>query len=961
MGSQQKPILEIAKFGFADNVRADRNRLPGMCRAIVNTAPNLSGSGERIRRGYTAYTAVTAPTGTQILQVAPVQSPSQQDVHIWFSTNGVYQSPYWINSSPYSNGNTNVKVSEVFGTTGTPFDPTNGDVSFPVDHKTMVIANLATTGNAVAMGFTTTIVNTTGYFNNFCVYNVTKNNYAFCKSYTQSGGTGTFIFVETLVVDANKLNWATGDTFVFTRNFHNNLTFAATYNTDLANAPIVNSDKSVIRFSGGQSSAAGNVGIISQYINRTFWPQDSTNTFTFTGTYVSERRLKPVDVRITDIDATIGTMIAPSAGFTALPDNSTYWLAIAPIYDYYQIGELQRYETVNTHYSNASNTNRNYIASGASFVLRTGASIIAATLNKRITGFAFYVAQDIGDTRTTGRQSQYFYVSQTSLVNANKIGAALVGQWALTYNSTIGYFAVTIGIGGAEWAARGNDYTTDAGIVEVPSDTMYAYSDELVLGSRRFLTNVYVTSEGIPNRDNLWTNPIGANADINAGIVAIDMFSNEDGFYRLRAEPTVGTKINGMRITGLEDVLVLKDRGALHGRLIVDSDGIPDFIWSVLSHDIGCSTLRGHTFSDDAWIYFAGYDDIYRYRNGGLERLIENVENQNDWLYTYQVLLAKTYKESVCCFYLPEREVFFDIGQVASPTGAQMAAYPDYGWRQVALKETTITRPYPTAGTFIRWTTRLQNGTVLVVDTSGNVYQWSNPTTGAFYSTDNGTAIYPYIDTGSFIPSGDEGMDTVLNYWALSRTFDQNTVGQLDIDLYKDGSIVRSYTSQDKTSIFLPINNVVSDARQGNWWRLVLNSNTSTPEHLNAGTILTLNKIFLYGEFRKRSKRASEHSAGTTIVPLGGCVSNQVGGFQEVTLNRAPQTFTWDVPFTKTYTSATEGAGTPSYVIKAGQSPYVVGSDKSQVPLVTVSAQTLTTFTAYASEDNVRFHFEATE
>ena len=913
-----------------------------MCRSLVNTAPNLSGSGERIRRGYTAYTAVTAPTGAQILQVAPVQVPSQQDVHIWFATSGVYQNPYWFGPTIQ---NSNILVNEHFGTAGTPFDPANTDVSFPTQ-SSMKINNLATTGNATAVGFTSGIVAIADYFRNFGIYNVTQQTYALVTGYSISSGNGTFTLNER--IDLTALNWQTSDTFIFFRNDHSNYTFAPTYNTTLIDPPCVNADKSVIRWSGGQGSAGGLMPMISQYISRTFFPNSTGRQFTFAGTYITERRLKPVDVLAAAPPFTTLKITVPAATASdALLDNKTYWIAVAPVYDGFQIGELQTYEDT-TQYDTGSNANGNYIATSGAFSFIMPIVLRAGSFDKRITGFIIYMAQDTGDTRTTGRVAQYFSIKFVSLTTTQT-------HW--TYTNAAGYYAINTSIRASEWAAKANDYTTDSGIVEVPTDTMYPYSDELILGTRRLLTNVYVTSEAVPNRQEIFTNPIGGNADVNAGLTSIDLFSNEDGFYRLRAEPTIGTKINGMRPTGLEDVIVLKDRGVLHGRLIVVDD-IPDFIWSIISHDIGCATLRGHSFSDDAWIYFAGYDDIYRYRNGQFQRLIEDPESENDWLYTYREILSKTVKESTCCFYLPERQVFFDIGQAAYSTGKQVSYYPDYGWREVALKQSTVAQANPPATAFIKWTTRLQNGTVLVIDSSGNVYQWSNPTTGAFYKDDNGTAIIPYIDTGSFIPSGDEAFDFVLNYIGLSRTFDSVGTGSLDIDLYKDGTLLRSYTAQDNSSKFLPINSVVSDARQGNQWRMVYNTNATNPEHLLAGTILTLNKMFWYGELRKRSKRATEHSAGQSITPLGGCVSGTIGGKQEVTVNKTDTPFVWDSPFTKTYTGV-EGS-VPTYRFKM-QPAYVIGSDQSTVETITIVSQTLTGITLRSSSDSTLVKFEATE
>lgn len=906
------------KFWYADAVRTLKRRIAGACIVLKNTAPN-QGEGERLRRGYAAYSTVNAPTGMQVLKVLSVQVPSEEDIHLWFASNSgqkVYQNPYWDATGKLS---TNVLINESKTFTGAA-----GSVS---------VNQMVVTGSD-ALGLSSTA----NYYKYWAVKDTTMSSYAQVKTYTYSsaaGGTSTFTFVER--IDGSGLGWTVFDTFTMYRNFHDNLGFAPTYNTDIANQIAAVVDNSELFFSGGQSSAVGNVGLISRYVSTTFFPGDS-HTFTYTGTYISEERLRAVSVW----SAGNSGMQAPSGAEIALSDAKTYWVAIAPIYDGFQVGELSRIETV-TDYSNANNANRNYIASGASFVLHAQINVTLARLNKRITDFVIYIAIDSGDTRTIGRQSQYQRVFVSPLTNTNPFSS-----W--TFDNTTGQFEITFNIDQTLVNGIVQPYVEDSGIVEIPTDTSYAYSQRVVVGEkehRHIISNVYISSQAVVNRQDLFTNPIGGIGGINAGVIARSMFSNEQGFYRLTVQPTIGTKINDIKIVGLNELLILKDRGIILERIIVDDNGIPELMSSILDHDAGCSTLQGAIAADDGFIYFAGYEDIYRYANQRYERLIER-EDQQDWLYQYREIIPKSDKESISLTYLPEGIVLFDINQTS---GQQMALYTQFvpnGWRQFAPPLR------------FKWFAKLRNGTVLAVSTEATpaIYQFSNPSTGAYYYSDAGTAIAYRMDTGRFVPSGSVTRDTVIDRFQIARYFDSPTQGTLDVTLYRDGIAQRVYTGVDKTSVYQRINSYSDDPHIGNDWRLDINNNAS-PEILNAGSDLRILSIHLFGHTIPGS-RVSD-AAYTTGVIIGVNPTNTVNGVAEVLLNRAQQTFTWDRAFTRTFTSPNELISVPAYVIKEAESPYVLNGDKTSVPIVVIHSRTLTQFVASSSEDSVVFRFEANE
>jgi hypothetical protein len=176
--------------------------------------------------------------------------------------------------------------------------------------------------------------------------------------------------------------------------------------------------------------------------------------------------------------------------------------------------------------------------------------------------------------------------------------------------------------------------------------------------------------------------------------------------------------------------------------------------------------------------------------------------------------------------------------------------------------------------------------------------------------------------------------------------------GTLDAVIYKDSSVLLTASGMDKTSQYLKAS-VRSDLPKiGNYWGLWINTNSS-PEVLNAGSDFRILGIRVFGHSKNRQRVSEGGYTAGTISPIG----NTVSGVREVVLNRASQTFTWDIAFQSTYTSPNEGVSVPSYTIEEASTPYVIGSDRTQRPQVIITERTLTTWSAQSSEDNTLFRF----
>ncbi len=408
----------VTKFRYADSIRTLKRRIAGSCVRLLNLAPN-QGEGERIRRGFAAYTAVTMPTGFQILKTVPIQTPAQDDVH-WMmaddSGQKIYQNPYYFGSTKSA---TNVRIDESIAS-GTFFNIS--DVTFGTYTITIL--------NAVSNGFS----GTDSYYKGW-VIKKSNGDTALITSYTLASTTATITVVQD--ISSTGLNWVKSNTFTMYRNFHDNLGFAPAYNTDIANAPCVISHNSAIYASGGQSSATGNKGLVSQYINQSFFPSDTLHTFTYTGTYVCEERYKPPP----SFWSTYG---AGNFGGTGLEVDKTYWFAFA--YDYGSgIGELNKYETL-SFYPTFGAWTHNYLGTSTTTDAVGSVAVTAGGSDYVNAGVTFTGGSGSGATATATISS-----NAIAFVDVTNGGSGYVS--APTVSFTSGVSSVTIGSAGSGYSS----------------------------------------------------------------------------------------------------------------------------------------------------------------------------------------------------------------------------------------------------------------------------------------------------------------------------------------------------------------------------------------------------------------------------------------------------------------------------------------------------------------------------
>lgn len=823
-----KPAVVIKNAWLADIYRCGKSRVAGAFSAIRNLFPTISDGVGRLRTGFSDYTTIAEETGMQDAIIVPIQRPSQEDVHIQFVSNSgqkIYINPYWRGSTKVA---ANLQINETKTFTGA-----TGSVA----------AHVLTITGADAL----TLSTTADYYNGWIIANTTQTEYALITDYAYAAaasGTSTFTVMD--IIDATGYNWVVTNAYTLYHFFHSSLTFAPAYNLSLINPPTARSDDSVVRFSGGQGSTAGNVGIIYfPYIKRIFFPADATYKYTFEGSYIDKRQLSPLTYENLFVDSGKINCVESTTGHPSLTAGKTYWLAFAPVYDGYQLGELVKLETLATHYTDDdTNWESNYLN------LNTGGGMIQYVLrvrpnlwNKRITGLAVYMASD--DGWWTTRQSMYKFIKYYDFLS---------DEAGITFDATNNYWeTATITIDGSN--TIGNTYVTDSGIVEIPTDTMYAYSIEEKIGGKHYLADIYVTSETAVDKQRLFTNPIGQNAEINAGLAQIDMFSNEDGVYRLDVEPTIGSKITAVKSMGMGECLLFKDRGVLYGRDITNTVNITEFLWNIISPYAGSCAVNGVIDGDNGFIYFAGYDDIYRFRGNNLEALIERPD-KNDWLYTYQNSIDSDQKNAVCTFYLPEINCvyFLFANNGETYTNMQYVFFPmQEQWREVYLGEVA---PNRTPLVSFKRANKIQGGnTVCIANSDPATFRRMTYSGTSFVYTDNAVTIKPYFDTHYFIPSGNEFDDFVITKAVINKTLTSTvTAGTLDCYLYVD-TTGTEFTDQLKTDTHLELYPPLG-ANMGQQTRMVYNSD-NTGEYITSGSMFIIDSIEIYGKVIPRV-RANE-------------------------------------------------------------------------------------------------------
>ena len=926
MKAHEPSILKIKKAWLADADRVVRGRLPGAFKKLRNLTSALSDGIGRIRTGYESYSSgkggYDPPSSMDNMDILPIQSPEETDLHIYYANSGIYMYPHYSSAGrtqgtfdgtlqkSFTGAAGSVAASAITFTGADALtlskvndyynnwiieNDTNGEYAFITDYS----YSSAASGTAVftvqsviinsgifwdwavtdayklhvhflklneSKAITATwsnpsnnalrwtgsealgLSNTNDHYNGWLCHNVTQNEYSIVTDYVYTQGTyATFTLLDD--VHAGGLNWATTDDITFYRSFHGVPTTTVTYNNTLADPPTANVEHSVVRLSGGQGTGVGLRSVmIFPKLTRTFLPGDARQ-LAYASTYVEARECGAFGKSILTSSAVVG---ASSVTKTTLATDKTYWVGIAPVFDFFQLGKLEKYEAVAGDYAPTSGSwVDNYVPSSATaHVLNLPLSIRLASWNKRVTGIAVYLAQDSGDTSATGRVNPYHFIKHISLVDSSD---PYLSGWS--YGGTTGLHTQTFVIDGDMWNSKGGTYFQDSGYLDTTQYTGLAYSTETMSSGRRYIANFCPDSTKPTDRDSVITNPTGGNSVFNNGIVQPDIFPLEEGVFQIRIDQTVGSKINAIAQTGPDAFVILKDRGLIECRIIV-IDGVPVLIQNIESRDVGCTSVNGWAKDDSGTIFFPSLEDVYSYRNGILTALIERPDHQ-DWLTTYRAI-SPTNKAGAVVTYLPELKslLFAFGGQLTSGFNDLQYLLDAGGWRSIYFNMSG-----GNASTSFKHFTSLANGHVvgITASSSGSAVPhrmtWGY-TDGvyAFVYYDNGVAVIPYFDTGDLYFEQDE--EYVMNEIVLNRSLtDSTTTGSLDVDVKVDGTEI-GFDAVAGTNR-LRMKPTPSLQRRGNKWQIIYNTN-ATPNQLNSGSVYQIDSIEFHGRMVPRRRAVSE-------------------------------------------------------------------------------------------------------
>lgn len=593
------------------------NRKAGECDQLLNSTPMRIDGSEVKRFGYSDAGLPDFPSGVTVdyIRYASTENPSAKDVLFLF-------------------GHTDTR-KRVFMYSWIAFGDTNW-----TDEWREVAVNLFGFPSWTRGTHTATIsglsITTNDYYAGWILHNANQNRDAYV-----TGNVGNVLTVlETL---DSGTPWLTSDSLELYQWFHGE--YSTPFGGVQFSYPTIKTDAGVFKIGLGRGSLGSFKPLKVGNINKTFFPKEA-QALTYKGTYASTRELLPPDPSILsqtfdNVDSSV-----------ALPDNSTVWLAVAAVYSG-QIGSLRKFETPSFY---TGGTNQNFIATGQHYNVNVGLHSFVSKLNKFVDGYNLYMAIDIGDTRTIGRKTPYYFIRDYPIVG--EMDATL---W--TYGYLDGAFSAFPIIYAIDWQNKGSSFAKHSGYID-GVDTMYSYDLEAFFGGRSFLGRVHKYTENRDDLDVVYTNP--RNED---GIIQTDVFSDEPDAFTSRVLWGDSSYITGIAANDRGRLLVLKDRAIVDFGITELSDGTIGFQPSIVSTQTGCTGIDAYVVTPNG-IFFTGYDGIYLY-DGKLHDL-----TLDDWENVYRTILSTT-KNNNIVWYRPEDKAFY--AQISS---IQYSFFPDKGWRQ---------------------------------------------------------------------------------------------------------------------------------------------------------------------------------------------------------------------------------------------------------------------------------------
>ena len=664
--------------------------------------------------GDTTITSYRYPRGVH----PATESPSAQNIVVLCGTDGsankhYFQRPFWHKNSATIDSTNWLKWGESLTTT----------------------LNGAQSSNLIVL---TAGESTDDYYNGWLVHNTTQNEFAFVRDYTGSNLNVTLY--------ASQGDWASGNTVILYRHFHDNPTFSPSW-TD----PIALKVGNNIVASGGQGSTVGYKALWSGYLNKSFFlGHGDSEVLVVNQTYVTEAEIK----------STAGYTIGAAAGYTATSPLDTTaasrWFT----------GFV--FETDDGQRSNLITNASNYVDVTAVQGVRTNVIIHPARLNKRFRYLDVFMGTDSTATRTSLEWEEYFYVRRYDLTSDTGT------DWTAGTGGTSGQFNRDLDFDEADWNSRGESLDTYLGHTE-PARSTVSFSYGEVAGGRLIVAKYYDYVAALSYSDQINFSPFASN-----GVAQYNKLCDIDDLVQTTIEAGDPSSIQGLaQIDG--KLFIPKNRGIYSIDVTYDPS---QWILNTITREIGCDAPDSIVETPNGIIWAKYQDGIYLWRGG------DPIELTRNWRDTFRALTVTSDDTTIIDDWWAWYDPYYRSYRIM---------YTSNGTTKTTVYEAFLDVQDPALGNLPIWTKHIMGhnvGQVTVRSDGAVFFSTGADKTYQFASSDSddeGTAITPYFKLGTRVI--DEGKLLVLQGFELTASKNGNTANTLDFSVYVDGNVLGTFTT----------------------------------------------------------------------------------------------------------------------------------------------------------------------
>jgi hypothetical protein len=577
---------------------------------------------------------------------------------------------------------------------------------------------------------------TNDYYNGAIIYNASRSSkYLFVTDYT--GSSKTLLLSENIPAD-----WASGDSVVIYRHFHDNAAFAPLH-TFLGTTCLQQGN--AVLLCGGRGTTEGYKPMWSGYISKTF--MTGTTPFAYTGTYVTEAEIKTGS----GVTSVVGNSTETGDG---LPEGKRFFVAyvietddgirsglIVPTTNYYTIPDASTDVT-----------------------LTLQLKVFAALLNKRIRYVNIFAGYSDDTDATQIPWQDYYQVARWDLTD----GTGWTHQ--ATATNDVGYHHRTLELTNSLWqtgyipsgATEKENLTVHLGSGEFLSATC-SYNRAVLINDRLIVGDFYDYANALTYTDQIRTSVFASN-----GIGQINSLRDLDEVTQSTIAQGDDTSVKAL-VRFQDSLLVLKDRSCYS---IAITDNVGDWTLTTLSSVVGCDAPLTAKETPFGVMWANSEDDVYLWQGGQVRSAAMN------WRPFYRTFTTPTFVAAYWEAWYDAYTNTYNLG-MSSATGFttyyQMyfdlpLADGQYAWGRGVL------RPV------VQGITIGTNGVVYMVNADASfpeVYKF-DPTA----TTDDGVGIQPYLDTGDYTLTEQDVVQ--FRDWHVSQTPTGGS-GNLDIDIQIDG------------------------------------------------------------------------------------------------------------------------------------------------------------------------------